>query len=127
MEELIVNIDGKEYKVKVENLGFGRLRLYYNNKVYNIETKSAIDYSLFKTGKKSTTHRKSIIRAPLPGIIASVEIKKGDKVKEGQTLIKLIAMKMENDIVAETSGTVKEIRVKKNDTVNKGDILVILE
>ena len=63
----------------------------------------------------------------MPGIIYEVNVKKGDKVKEGQSLIKIIAMKMENDITAKKSGTVKEIKVKKNDNVNKDDILVIIE
>ena len=69
----------------------------------------------------------AVITAPLPGTIYEVKVKKGDKVKVNQSLIKLIAMKMENDITAKRAGTVKEVKVKKNDNVNKDDILVIIE
>ena len=63
----------------------------------------------------------------MPGTVFQVNVKKGDKVKEGDSLVKLIAMKMENDIIAPKSGTVKEVKVKKNDAVNKGDVLVIID
>ena len=55
------------------------------------------------------------------------KVKKGDKVKAKQSLIKLIAMKMENEITAPMDATIKEIKVKKNANVNKGDILILLE
>jgi len=43
-------------------------------------------------------------------MIYEVKVKKGEKVKEGQSLIKLIAMKMENDITSTRTGTIKDIR-----------------
>ena len=67
------------------------------------------------------------VTSPLPGTIYDIKVKKGDKVKGGQPLIKLVAMKMENEITAKKAGTVKEIKVKKNDTVNKGDVLIIID
>ncbi len=63
----------------------------------------------------------------MPGTIYEVKVNKGEKVREGQSLIKLIAMKMENDIIAKRSGIVKEIKVKKNDSVSKDDILIVIE
>ena len=63
----------------------------------------------------------------MPGTIYEIKVTKGQKVKEGDSLIKLIAMKMENDITAPRSGTVKEIKVKKDESVSKDDILIIIE
>ena len=51
----------------------------------------------------------------------------GDTVESGQALVVLEAMKMENHINAEKSGTVKEIRVATGDTVGTGDVLVVIE
>ncbi len=67
------------------------------------------------------------IKSPLTGTISGIDIKNGDKVKPGQKLMTLIAMKMENEIVAEIAGTVKEIKVENGKLVNMGDILVKLE
>ena len=68
-----------------------------------------------------------ILKAPLPGTIHSILCKEGKDVKKGAGLIKLVAMKMENEITAPIAGKIKEIKVKKNQTVNKGDVLIIIE
>jgi len=62
--------------------------------------------------------------APIPGSIMEVLVKVGDQVEAGQTLIKVEAMKMENDINATTSGTVKSIHVSVGDAVSQGQALV---
>ena len=127
MQDLKVNIDGKEYSVKVEELDSGKLRVYFNGDAFEVETKSDIEKQLFEeVEEKSAGKEKGIVVAPLPGIIFSVNIKAGDKVKKGKKIISLMAMKMENEISASVNGRVKEIKVKKGDTVNKGDILAII-
>ena len=50
----------------------------------------------------------------------------GDAVKAGQTVVLLEAMKMENNIEADTAGTVKEVKVRKGDSVLEGDVLVVI-
>ena len=66
----------------------------------------------------------SKVAAPLPGVILSVNIKEGDTVKSGDTLMVMEAMKMENAIMAEVGGVVKAVKVKPQDSVLQGDILV---
>ena len=63
----------------------------------------------------------------MPGSIVSVDVNVGDAVEEGQTLVILEAMKMENEIVAPHAGTVAAISVRKGDTVNSDDLLVTLQ
>jgi len=128
MEEIIIKVKGKEYKVKVEETEQGKVKVHFGNNVYEVDTKSDIQ-PLFADTLKEDHHKKGqkTIRAPLPGKIFSVDVKAGDKVKKGASLIKLIAMKMENEINAPTDCTIKEVKVKKNNTVNKGDVLIILE
>lgn len=67
------------------------------------------------------------ILAPMPGTIFQVHMKPGDAVAEGQEILVLEAMKMENPIVATTSGTIKEIRVKVEDKVATKQVLVVIE
>ena len=68
-----------------------------------------------------------IIKAPLVGQIVSIKVNPGDSVNQGDVLLILEAMKMQNEIRAPQSGTIKEIRVAKDEKVNSGDILVIIE
>ena len=76
--------------------------------------------SLDKTGRTT-------ILAPLPGVAIRYEVNVGDSVKQGQTLIILEAMKMENDIPSTIEGTVAEILVNPGDNVREGDALVIID
>jgi len=129
MEDITIKIDGKSYDVKVEETDDGKILVRCNGDVYEVESTQDKEAAIFNRVKKEKIEEtgKTVITAPMPGTIYEVKIKKGQKVKEGQSLIKLIAMKMENDITAKRSGTVKEIKVKKNDKVNKDDILIIIE
>jgi len=128
MEDLIININGKEHRVKVEETEEGKIKVHHNGEAYEVETKGDIQPTVKEEiEKKETKEGKKIITAPLPGTVSEIKVKKGEKVKEGQPLLKLIAMKMENEIASPINAAVKEIKVKKNANVNKGDILIVLE
>ncbi len=58
------------------------------------------------------------VQAPMPGVILEVSVKVGDKVKAGQKVAVLEAMKMENEIDASADGTVTAVLVSKGDSVN---------
>ena len=64
--------------------------------------------------------------APLPGTINEIKVKVGDKVSADDTVVVLEAMKMQNNIDAETSGTIASINVNKGDAVMEGDTLVTI-
>ena len=66
------------------------------------------------------------VKSPLPGIINDVKVAVGDKVKNGQVLLILEAMKMENEITAEQDGVVSSIAVNKGDTVMEGTVLLTI-
>ncbi len=66
------------------------------------------------------------IESPMPGIIIRLEKNVGDSVEEGDVLLILEAMKMENSITSPASGVVKEIRCKEGENVQKGQVLVIV-
>jgi biotin carboxyl carrier protein len=69
----------------------------------------------------------NVIKSPLPGAVLDIFVKVGDAVKQGQHVLKLEAMKMENIIDADHDGIVKEIRVHKNDSVMEGDVLIVFQ
>nr|MCU0564148.1 acetyl-CoA carboxylase biotin carboxyl carrier protein subunit [Desulfobacterales bacterium] len=64
--------------------------------------------------------------APMPGMIVKYVKAVGDKVKEGETLVVLEAMKMENALPSPASGTVKALNFGSGDSVKKGDVLAVV-
>jgi pyruvate carboxylase subunit B len=66
------------------------------------------------------------IEAPMPGMIIRYEVKEGDAVKEGDVVLVLEAMKMENSITSPVTGSVKKINFKDGESVQKGDVLLVI-
>ena len=66
------------------------------------------------------------VTSPLPGTILDVFVNVGDQVKSGQRVVLLEAMKMENNIEADTDGTVTSVNVRKGDSVLEGDTLIVI-
>lgn len=64
------------------------------------------------------------IEAPMPGKIIDIMVEEGSEVKEGEPIIILEAMKMQNEITSHITGIVKTIAVKKNDSVMKDDVMI---
>lgn len=78
------------------------------------------------SSKQATPAAGKPVVAPLPGTINEIKVKVGDKVNAGDTVVVLEAMKMQNNIDAETSGTIASINVNKGDAVMEGDTLVTI-
>ncbi len=68
-----------------------------------------------------------IVEAPLTGKILKIEVKVGDKINEGDTVVILESMKMENPIVSPVGGTITKINVTENQAVKTGDTLAVIE
>ena len=67
------------------------------------------------------------IAAPLPGLILEVPVAVGDTVGIGDIVVRMEAMKMENDVKTARAGVVSEVRVKKGDEVQVGQVMVVIE
>ena len=126
MEELKVDIDGKQHTVKIEESG-NKLKVYLEGKTYEVETSLKEEQKDYDIKDSSSEDASGTIKAHLPGVIFSIDVKKGDKVNKGQKLISLVAMKMENQIISPKKGVVKEINVKTDQKVNKNDTLMVIE
>ena len=67
------------------------------------------------------------IKAPMPGLILSIDVEIGQEVQENETLLILEAMKMENNFASPRAGVIKSILVNKGDAVEKGQLLIEFE
>ena len=67
------------------------------------------------------------LKAPLPGVIIDVKVKVGDTIENGDTVVVLEAMKMNNNLTAECSGTVVAVNVQPGNSVMEDDVLVEIQ
>ncbi len=81
-------------------------------------------YGVLLCRELSATARSNKVTAPLPGRVMDILVKVGDKVKTGQDVVVLEAMKMENSIASDFEGTVVRIDVNVGDTVAENAPLV---
>jgi len=131
----VVTVNGKKFEVEVEKVGgagksLSRQPAERREAVKSepvVETKAAVAPAPVETAPAATTTGGTTITSPMPGTILDVKVNVGDKVKFGQTLAILEAMKMENDIPATADGEVAEIKVKKGDAVETDSVLIVLK
>jgi acetyl-CoA/propionyl-CoA carboxylase biotin carboxyl carrier protein len=79
------------------------------------------------SGASSRAAGTGAVTVPMQGTIVKVLVSEGDEVEAGQTVCVLEAMKMENNIAADKSGTVKEVKVTAGQSVGSGDVVVVIE
>jgi len=140
MKKYKFSIRGSKYDVEIHNVEHNIIELEVNGTSYKIELEKTIETSKTPKLVRSAvplpkTHEKKIhknlnsttlVKAPLPGIITKILVREGDKVKAGDILMKMEAMKMKNNIETETTGTVKTIKVREGDNVLQEDVLIEL-
>ncbi|KAJ8958888.1 hypothetical protein NQ318_019656 [Aromia moschata] len=95
-----------------------------NYKLYILSQRSA-DYLHLMPEKLKVDVSKQI-KSPMPGLVKTVNCEVGDVVAEGQELCVIEAMKMQNSMVATTTGTIKSININPGDTISDEDVLIEL-
>jgi biotin carboxyl carrier protein len=119
--------DGASRRVIVERFQDG-YRLLVNGKQASAQVESERARLLKRFDHQSTSkHHKAEVTAPMPALVVKVMVEVGQEVKQGQGLLILEAMKMENEIKAHKAGIVKEISVTKGRAVEKGELLLLVE
>ncbi|HSK19085.1 MAG TPA: biotin/lipoyl-containing protein [Longimicrobiales bacterium] len=79
------------------------------------------------TGHAGAVQGPKPVRAPMPGMIVRTEVNVGDQVRAGQGVVVMEAMKMENELKAETDGIVARVLITPGQAVEKGTVLVEFE
>jgi len=152
MRKYEVSINKKRYSVVVKTFSLEAAELEINGKTYQVKMDGPIQ--TLTTGSPtpsiqapagapaspaipvasppttrspntgSSVKGAEMLKAPIPGSVLEIRVKKGDAVKSGQTLVKMEAMKMENEINSPIDGTVQSVKVRVGDAVNQGQDLI---
>lgn len=126
MNQYEVEIDGKLYRVTIEEISENeRTEPKNNSSSSQAQTSKEADRSTEQAQPAPAPSSESgqNVTAPMPGNIFKVLAQPGQSVKEGETVIVLEAMKMENEIVAPADGTISAVHVKEGQAVEADDIL----
>ena len=98
--------------------------LKINGRVITTQLQNKLADLLQKMGMDNNKKKLKELKAPMPGLVLAVMAKEGEAVIEGQELIVLEAMKMENAIKSPQDGTIDKIHVKKNHKIDKNHTLL---
>ena len=139
MKSFKYTINGNVYKVVVNSIEDTIAKVEVNGTPYQVEMNKPVKKQVVTITRPAQAAVTPItrpqiasvdpgaLRSPLPGTILEILCKTGDTVKQGQKLVVLEAMKMENAINADRNGVIKEVKINKGDSVLEGAELIVIE
>jgi len=125
-----VSFKGKLYNIILEEYDSSEktMSLRINGIKHVFEINDNYDEMLQKLGLVGLGVKKAgELKSPMPGLVLKVNFNEGEKVKKGEGIIILEAMKMENILKSPTDGVIKSVHVKVGDVVDKNQLLVRFE
>ena len=138
MKNFKFRIYDNNYNVKIVSHEDNIIDLEVNGTAYSVRLKEEVKVTKTPTLIRSAAKRPSVslnvnassanskITAPIPGIVLSIDVKIGDEIKEGDRLLVLEAMKMENNITSEKTGKVTAIHVQTGQQVLQNEVMIEL-
>ena len=127
-EKRKVTVDGEEFEVDIERDG-ETWKVRVGGREFSIQVDEGVSNEVTRrsTGRGKRRNRSGTISSSIPGKVVSLHAAVGDRVKEGEVLLILEAMKMQNEIQAPIQGTVSEVNCESGDSVEANVPLVIIE
>jgi len=123
----VIDEKGQSFRVVLDEYSADNKRytLKIDGRVIEVFEQSEFDLLLKELGISSGgTKKLKEIKAPMPGLVLNVVVSEGQEVAEGDVIVILEAMKMENVIKASTAAKVKSVKVNKGDAIDKGQVMV---
>jgi biotin carboxyl carrier protein len=119
-------VDNRSFEVDVD-ISEDEYRVLVDGRSYHIELIDERKMRLggFQSGIQLQGRQEVFV--PMPGKVIAVLVTEGDRVENGQGLVIVEAMKMENEVHSPITGEVKEVRVKTGQALEAGDVLVVVE
>lgn len=122
--------DSQNYETTLLKSDFNKKKysVQINGNVYEIKISNELDMLINELGMEASLENKEDdVKAPMPGLIVSIDVVKGQEVKENQGVLVLEAMKMENTLLAPRDGIIKSIDIQVGDKVEKNTVLIEME
>ncbi len=132
----ILEVERGVYSILLNNNSFNvelvegkNAKTYLVNTLYESFDVEVIDAEskYLKNRKKDDGEDQNVIASPMPGKVVKVLVKEGDKVKAGETVVVVSAMKMESEYKVKQDRVIKKLLVKEGDTVSSDQVMVIIE
>lgn len=133
----VYKINGNSYEVAIKSVDGTQAEVTVNGVIYKVETGNVPPVQAVSGGVERSENvpqkvaapvadKAGAVTAPLPGVIVEVKVSPGEVVKAGQVVAVLEAMKMENEIQAESDGVVTAVNVSQGDSVLEGAPIVTI-
>jgi biotin carboxyl carrier protein len=124
----VIEFKNKKYLAEITDKSQNKYTVLLNGLSYSFTIESPISYRRRKYLEKyKQTNRLEVITAPMPGKIIELLVEEQGRVKEGEAILILEAMKMQNEIMTQVSGKIQKIHVKAGDSVTKDEVLMEIE
>ncbi|MEN8189743.1 MAG: biotin/lipoyl-containing protein [Thermodesulfobacteriota bacterium] len=124
-ESVIAEVNGEEVVVEVENISNLSLPISPAGEALIPASAGQGPLAVMKDKlSEGVAPADGEVLTPIPGQVISISVSKGDKVRQGQKLLTLEAMKLENVITAAQDGTVQDVLVTEGEVVTQGQILL---
>jgi len=123
-------VNSKIYQVELATNGRNIVDIHLNGLDYKVEITDSTQYMLEKyirQSGKSAGSGAGVVKAPMPGLVIKIFVEEGMSVMQGDKLLIVEAMKMENVLKSTISGVVKSLKVSEGSTVDKDSILIEIE
>ena len=118
----------RKYPVEIIGKNQNKYQVLINNVEYGFSIETPISFRRKKfLQKKHKDNKFEQLLAPMPGKIVDILVDEDTQVNAGDPILVLEAMKMQNEITAQSNGRVKKINVKAGDNVMKDDILIEMD
>ena len=122
--KLTLIVDNKPFTIVREH---DENQIRVNSNIYAVQVSDEQIQELIKAGPGKSRKQELAIKAIMPGLVVEVNVEEGDRIKNGDGLLIVEAMKMQNEIKASRDGVVRRILVRKGQTVKSGETLIIIE
>ena len=126
-EKRTVKVNGEEFEVDIELNEDGTYQATVEGQSFSIEVPNAQAAPRARRGGGGKKKKSGTVSANIPGKVVTVEVKEGDVVKEGQVILILEAMKMQNEIQAPVDGTVISVACEEGQAIEANVPLVVIE